>query len=113
VGSRKVPYRIAFKTEEPFAFAGIWSTVHDAQGKAQHRFAIITTAANALVAEIHNHMPVILQERDEADWLNPKLPLENAQAMLIPFPADRMTAYEVSTKVNTPAHNTPAVIERV
>ena len=31
-GKSKVPYRIALKTEEPFAFAGIWSMVHDAQG---------------------------------------------------------------------------------
>ena len=29
-GKGKVPYRIALKTEEPFAFAGIWSAVHDA-----------------------------------------------------------------------------------
>ena len=32
-GKGKVPYRIALKTDEPFAFAGIWSTVHDAQGR--------------------------------------------------------------------------------
>jgi putative SOS response-associated peptidase YedK len=112
-GSRKVPYRIALKTEEPFAFAGIWSTVHDAHGKEQHRFAIITTVANKLVAQIHNRMPVLLDARDEKAWLNPSLPLGEAQELLVPFPADLMTAYEVSTKVNTPAHNTPDVIERV
>ena len=32
-GRGKVPYRIALKTEEPFAFAGLWSPVHDAQGE--------------------------------------------------------------------------------
>jgi putative SOS response-associated peptidase YedK len=87
--------------------------VHDAHGKEQHRFAIITTVANKLVAQIHNRMPVLLDARDEKAWLNPSLPLGEAQELLVPFPADLMTAYEVSTKVNTPAHNTPDVIERV
>ena len=109
----KRPYRITLKTEEPFAFAGLWSTVHDRAGNAHTTFAIITTEANALVAQIHNRMPVILQEQVEEDWLNPQLPLEDAQAMLVPFPAERMTAYEVSPKVNSPAHNTPDVMDRV
>ena len=109
----KRPYRIALKTDEPFAFAGLWSTIHDASGQPQTTFAIITTDANALVAQIHNRMPVMLQEEHEEDWLNPQLPLEDAQAMLVPFPAERMTAYEVSSKVNSPAHNTPDLVEHV
>lgn len=106
----KAPYRIALKTGEPFAFAGIWSTVHNADGTAQQRFAIITTEANALVAHIHNRMPVILSEADEAGWLNPQIPLEDAQAMLVPFPAELLTAYEVSTKVNSPAYDASELI---
>jgi len=109
----KRPYRIALKTAEPFAFAGLWSTVHDRAGHKHITFAIITTEANALVAQIHNRMPVILQQGDEENWLNPQLPLAEAQAMLVPYPAALMTAYEVSPKVNSPAHNTPDVIERV
>lgn len=68
----KVPYRIALKTEAPFAFAGIWSTVHNAVGQPQTTFAIITTESNELVAQIHHRMPVILGEEDEKDWLNPR-----------------------------------------
>ena len=109
----KVPYRITLKNEEPFAFAGIWSTIHDAAGKEHQTFAIITTEANELMAPIHNRMPVILQERDEEDWLNPQVSLDDAQAMLAPFPAELLTAYTVSPKVNSPANNTPEVIERV
>jgi putative SOS response-associated peptidase YedK len=107
----KRPYRITLKTEEPFAFAGLWSTVRDRTGNKTTTFAIITTEANALVAQIHNRMPVILREKDEEDWLNPRLPLEAAQAMLVPFPAELMRAYAVSLKVNSPAHNTPEVVE--
>src|SRR5215217_1232134 len=82
-GKGKVPYRIALKTEELFAFAGIWSTVHDAQGGVHPTFAILTTEANALVAQIHTRMPVILREQDEAAWLDPNLALDAAQALLV------------------------------
>jgi putative SOS response-associated peptidase YedK len=109
----KRPYRIALKTEEPFAFAGLWSTVRDTTGKPQITFAIITTEANELVAHIHNRMPVMLQEADEADWLNQQLPLEEAQALLNPYPAGLLTAYKVSTKVNSPAYNAPDLVEHV
>jgi putative SOS response-associated peptidase YedK len=109
----KVPYRIAFKTEEPFAFAGIWSTVHDVAGQPQTTFALITTESNELVAQIHHRMPVILCKEDEEGWLNPHLPLAEAQAMLNSFPAELLAAYEVSTKVNAVAHNTPEVLQRV
>ena len=101
----KVPYRIALKTKEPFAMGGIWSRVHDAEGNLHNTFAIITTTANNLVAQIHDRMPVILAKEDEADWLNPQLPLNEARALLSPYPAERMGAYEVSTKVNSPTYN--------
>lgn len=111
-GSKR-PYRIALKTEEPFAFAGIWSTWHDAEGNPRPTFAIITTDANELVAHIHNRMPVILNRGDEQEWLNPELSTAAAQELLVPFPADRLMAYEVSAKVNSPAYNTPEAIQKI
>src|SRR5688500_11077010 len=42
-GGRTSPYRIALKTEEPFAFAGIWSMVHGKDDQVHPTFAIITT----------------------------------------------------------------------
>jgi putative SOS response-associated peptidase YedK len=87
--------------------------VHDAAGQAHATFAIITTAANELVAQIHHRMPVMLQAEDEEDWLNPQVPPEDAQGLLVPYPADLLTMYEVSTKVNSPAYNTPEAIRAV
>ena len=112
-GKDKLPYRIALKTEEPFAFAGIWSMVHDAQGHSRTTFAILTTDANALVAQIHNRMPVILHPQDEAAWLDPEVAPDQAQAFLAPFPAELMQAYPVSTRVNSPAYNTPEALAPV
>ena len=112
-GKGKVPYRIALKTEEPFAFAGIWGTVHDAQGVVHPTFAILTTEANALVSQIHTRMPVILREQDEADWLNPSLALDKTQALLVALPAELLMAYEVSPQVNSPAFNIPEALQPV
>jgi putative SOS response-associated peptidase YedK len=109
----KVPYRIALKSKAPFAFAGIWSRVHDAAGREQITFALITTEANELLAQIHTRMPVILHPEDEADWLNPQLSREAAEAMLAPFPADMLAAYRVSSKVNAPSYNAPDLIDPV
>lgn len=109
----KIPFRIILKTEEPFAFAGIWSTIHNAAGEDEQTFAIITTTPNELVAEIHDRMPAMLHARDEEDWLNPQLSLQDAQALLVPYPAELLTAYQVSPKVNSPANNSPEVIARV
>jgi putative SOS response-associated peptidase YedK len=112
-GKSKVPYRIALKTEEPLAFAGLWSTVHDAQGVVHPTFAILTTEANTLVAQIHTRMPVILREQDEAAWLNTRLSLDAAQALLVPLPAELLIAYEVSSQVNSPAFNSPDLLQPV
>ena len=87
--------------------------VHDAQGEAHPIFALLTTEANALVSQIHTRMPVILKEQDEADWLNPSLALDAAQALLVPLPADQLMMYEVSPKVNSPTFNVPEAVQPV
>jgi putative SOS response-associated peptidase YedK len=109
----KVPYRIALKSEEPFAFAGIWSSIASVDGTPQITFAILTTDANELVAQIHTRMPVMLRPEDEENWLGKELPLEAAQKLLVPYPAHLLTAYQVSPKVNAPANNTPEVMQRI
>ena len=48
---------------------------------------------------------MILAREDEEDWLHPQWGLDEAKAVLYPYPASPMSAYEVSTKVNSPAYN--------
>jgi putative SOS response-associated peptidase YedK len=109
-GKRKMPYRIALKINEPFAFAGLWSTVRDAQGRPRTTFAVLTTDANALVARLHPRMPAILRPQDEAIWLDPLLSPEQAQTLLAPYPAGLLHAYPVSAQVNSPAWNHPQAL---
>jgi putative SOS response-associated peptidase YedK len=112
-GSRKIPYRIGLKTGELCVFAGIWDTYTDTLGITTPTFAILTTNSNSLLATIHHRMPVILRQEDEHDWLNAQLALEDAKQMLIPYPVERMQAYEISTRINAPTYNLPSVIEPI
>ena len=61
---------------------------------------IITGEPNELAAPIHNRMPVILAPSDYDRWLNVEQP--NAMELLRPYAAEQMTAYPVSTRVNSP-----------
>jgi putative SOS response-associated peptidase YedK len=112
-GKGKAPYRIALKTGEPFAVAGLWSLGRDGQGRPWSTFAILTTEANRLVAQIHHRMPVILHPEKEATWLNPEATPAQVQACLNPFPAHLLRLTPVSPKVNSPASNSPDLLQRV
>jgi putative SOS response-associated peptidase YedK len=63
----KQPYAVAMKDGAPFGLVGIWENWKEpASGEWIRTFAIITTDANELVAEIHDRMPVILSRYDYA-----------------------------------------------
>jgi len=47
--------------------------------------AFLTTAANPIVGQVHDRMPVILHERDWGTWLDPQSPPEALQALHRPF----------------------------
>jgi putative SOS response-associated peptidase YedK len=96
---KKVPYRIALKTGEPFAFAGLWENWRDPSGQPVRTFTIITTEPNDLVAPIHNRMPAILLPEAEASWLGDNGVSEDWKDMLGPYPADLMVAEEASRDV--------------
>jgi putative SOS response-associated peptidase YedK len=67
----KQPYAIAMKDGAPFGIAGIWENWKEpASGEWISTFAIITTDANELVAEIHDRMPLILAPGDYIGWLS-------------------------------------------
>jgi putative SOS response-associated peptidase YedK len=67
----KQPYAIAMKDRSPFGIGGLWENWKDpTSGEWIRTFAIITTPANELVAEIHDRMPVILAPTDYVRWLS-------------------------------------------
>lgn len=102
----KVPQFIHMKDRKPFAFAGLWDEWQSPDGGALRTCTIITITPNKLMESIHNRMPVILHQKDYAEWLDPapRAP-DSLQHLIKPFPAEAMSTYPVSTLVNSPGND--------
>ena len=73
-------------------------------------FAIITTDANELVADIHNRMPVILAPGDYVRWLSDE---PDPRDLMRSFAAGVMRMWPISTRVNKPENDDPSIVEPV
>ena len=110
-GGRKRPYWISLASGEPFAMAGLWARWKRTDDlfltDDLHSCAILTTAANACVAPLHDRMPVILHPEAEAAWLDPTLDgaTERLRELLVPVSAEALVARPVSTRVNSAAND--------
>jgi putative SOS response-associated peptidase YedK len=107
----KQPYYIRMKEERPFALAGLWESWRDGSGPEIRSCTILTTKPNALTAEIHDRMPVILPPGSYDAWLDPEAERDELYGLLAPYPEDEMEAYPVSRFVNSPQNNDPRCIE--
>lgn len=108
----KIPYRFTLPNEELFSFAGIWEEYENELGEQKHTFVILTTAANALVNEVHDRMPMILKKEDEKKWLDRYSTEEELSTILKPYPEDYMISYTVSPMVNSVGNDLPSVIRK-
>ena len=108
----KQPWRFVMKDLEPFAFAGLWEYAR-ISGEAVLSAAIIVGPPNPLVGGVHDRMPVILMPENYDDWLAGEVPPEDLKAMLKPFDADLMRAYQVSRAVNSVKADGPQLLEEI
>ena len=114
-GARKQPHAIRRKNDEPFAFAGLWDVWHDRSDPSRDPLftcTIITCPPNALVADLHDRMPVILPESRYHDWLEvDRVKGADAAKLLEPYPADDMYAYPVDRRVGNADNEGPELIK--
>jgi putative SOS response-associated peptidase YedK len=110
-GKIKTPYRIITTDQDIFSVAGLWDIWHMPDtGEIIHSFTVITAPPNSLVEKIHDRMPAILLPENEKHWLDIEIKPAEALQMIIPYPAENMNAYEVSTKVNNVRTNEPSLL---
>ena len=111
-GRTKQPIWIGLGSKRPFAFAGLWEQWQPPEGAPLETCSIITTEPNALMAPIHNRMPVILAPTSYDQWLDPAFQqIDSLKALLRPYPSEELTAYPVSLLVNNPRNDTSQVLE--
>jgi putative SOS response-associated peptidase YedK len=102
----KIPFSIGMKDDAPFVFAGLWEGWKDPTTDEWLRTCtIITGEPNEFVREIHTRMPVILPEEHHDAWLSG----EAGKEILVPFPANRMKAWPIDARVNSPENNDPEI----
>ena len=107
----KQPYAIAMKGGAPFGIAGIWKNwKQPASGEWIRTFAIVTTDANELVAQIHDRMPVILAPPDYTPWLSDE---PDPRELLRPYSAELMRMWPISTRVNKPENDDPSIVKPI
>ena len=106
----KTPFNIRLKSREPFCFAGVWDKWVTGDGEIIHSFSIITTSPNALMEQIHDRMPVILQKQDESRWIS-REPDPLLVDLLKSYPAGLMEAYTVSNLVNSPRNDVAEILD--
>ncbi len=107
----KTPMYITLLSGQPFGLAGLWESWQAPDGSNLNSCTIITTQPNTLMQDIHNRMPVILPEEAYSLWLESREPpIDRLQALLAPYPSERMTAFPVSTLVNNPSNEDPRCI---
>ena len=108
----KQPTRIQMKGGSPFAFAGLWESWNNPEGRTVHSCSILTMAANSFMKNIHDRMPLILQKDTESKWLDPsKNDPEEIKEMIEELPNDCFESWNVSKLVNTRTNNNPGCIE--
>lgn len=102
--TKKRPFYIQHREQNPFCFAGLWSLWHDEEDKKDLlTFTVITTEPNDLMKEIgHHRMPCIVESSEYQSWLDPNNLDEGALTNCIrtPFAGDALSAYAVGYDIN-------------
>lgn len=100
-------FAIGMADESKMFVAAIWDAWRASGTENWIRtFATITVPANTLVGEIHDRMPGILTKDQLPFWFGDvEMPLPEVQALLRPFPADRMIRWPAKSP------RPPAVVE--
>jgi putative SOS response-associated peptidase YedK len=112
----KQPYFIHRRDGEPLAVAGLWTAWRDKEAGADapwlHSCTIITCAANATMAPVHDRMPVLLPPPAWHAWLDPdNHDLDGLTALLVPAPDELLEMHPVSTAVNNVRNKGAELIE--
>ena len=112
VSGRRQPFHLRRADGAPFAMAGLYERWRPAGGEALESCTVITTAANALLAPLHDRMPVVLPAEAWEAWLDPTgRDVEALSPWLRPAPEAGWLAYPVDPRVNQARHDEPGNVE--
>ena len=111
-GAVRQPYTIARADGRPLVLAGLWSGWRDPATETVRRtFTIVTTRPNDTIAELHDRMPVILDDAAWPIWLDPgQSESGELLAMLEPDERVELDLRPVSRLVNDVRNDGPELV---
>lgn len=108
VAGRKQPYCIRLRDDGPFGMAGLWERWTDPSGQAVESCTIVTVAANALIADLHDRMPLIVAPDDYDAWL-----AAESRELPPPLLPEAMRHYPVSPLVSNARNDVPGCLDPI
>jgi len=113
LGGYRQPYWIAPPDGSLFGIAGLWERWTAPDGGRLESCALLTTAASARIAALHDRMPAILAPEQYALWLDPAREAAELAGLLAPLPSDALALRPVGTRVNRIENDDPALLDAV
>ncbi len=108
-GKEKQPYAVRLADRSPLALAGVWDRwVDRATGEVVESCAVVTTEPNALMAEIHDRMPVVVGPAEREVWLYGTA--DEARHVMRPYDPAAMTAWPVDALVGNARNDGPECV---
>jgi putative SOS response-associated peptidase YedK len=109
-GKLKLPHYIHARDGLPLSFAALWERWAPEDHAPLETVTILTCAANEFMGELHTRMPVVLEPKDLATWLDPHAPVAEVQALLRTRPWAGIERSRVDPVVNNWRNDVPACV---
>ena len=106
VGSQRLPVAVYRADGKPLNLAGLLGS-----WQGDPATTILTTMPNAEIAELHNRMPVALNDDDAATWVLEDLSLEQIGQFLKPCPDGWLRLVPASPLVNDVRNQGPELLD--
>ena len=105
---KKQPFFVRPRGEPLLAIAGLWERWRAPSGEPLETCVIVTTEANALLAPIHDRMPVLLARASQDAWLDARSDVATITELAARGP--ELETWAVGTAVNDPRNDDERVI---
>ena len=106
VGERRLPMAVSRADGGFLHLAGVL-----ARWAGQPAATILTTTPNADIADLHDRMPVVLNDADAATWVLEALSIEQIMAFLRPCPDGWLRLASASPRVNDVRNQGPELLD--
>lgn len=111
-GRERQPFYFRLRDGSLFAFAGLYEEWRSPV-RSLDTCTILTTAANSMLRQFRERMPIILAPSDYAAWLNPQSDLSTEiQPLMRAYPVEHMECWPVAKRMNSPRVDDESCVRR-